>query len=71
MLLKSGVTFQQLIDSGLTADVMLLFHFSLAEWQTLGLTADHVRFMNELQTQRLFGYTPSEVAREMERSTRA
>eukprot|EP00961_Rhodomonas_salina_P172437 2325351-Rhodomonas_salina.2 len=70
-LAKSGATYQHLLDGGLTADVMPLFHFSLAEWQALGLTADHVRWMSEVQTRRLFGGAPGEVALEIERLTRA
>eukprot|EP00961_Rhodomonas_salina_P159698 2150710-Rhodomonas_salina.1 len=70
-LAKSWVTYQHLLDSGLTADIMPLFHFSLAEWQKVGLTAEHVSWMSGLQTQRLFGQTPGEVARQIERSSRA
>ena len=56
-----GVSFAQMRDAGLTHDTMLLFHFSLAEWQSLGFSQADACALTDTQARLLFGMSARDV----------
>jgi hypothetical protein len=59
-----GVSFAQMQQAGLTNDTMLLFHFSLAEWQALGFSQADARTLTDTQARLLFGMSARDVAQQ-------
>ena len=53
-LIDMQITFEQLIAKGLTAELMFYFNFTLAEWQSLGMTAKHISKMSESECLNIF-----------------
>lgn len=52
-----GVTFEQLVDNGMTPDTMRLMALSLQSWIDLGFTLDEMAAMTDAQLSRVFGMT--------------
>jgi len=50
----TGVTFVDLVDSGLTLNAMLLFGFDLTAWVQLGLYRDFLKELTDVQSVSLF-----------------
>lgn len=53
----TGVTFTDLVDAGLTLNLMLLFKYDLTSWVHLGLYRDFLRDLTDVQSISLFEMT--------------
>lgn len=60
---KYGITFDEMVEAGLSPGTMALFHFSLQEWKSLGMSDEHIHRMTEAQCVRLFGMGVQEACR--------
>lgn len=56
-----GVDYQDLLDIGLTAEIMPLFGFNLMGWMSLNFTREHMRTMKDHQIVQVFGMTKMQV----------
>ena len=66
LLSRMNVTYQDLVDIGLTPESMRLFtHITLVGWSTLGLTKEHVDWFTDPQVTRLFGMSKQDVVRSL------
>jgi len=49
-----GVTYQELVDKGLTSELMYYFNFTLAEWKALGMHSIDVQDFSDETCRKLF-----------------
>ena len=61
-LLEMNVTFEQLLERGLNAQIMFYFNFSLSQWAKLGLAAGDVQAFSAAECEAIFGMSPDEVS---------
>ncbi len=58
---KSGVTYSDLVDAGMTHDSMGLFGYTLCDWRVLGFTASDAERLHASALARLFNLTAADV----------
>lgn len=61
-LLDYGVTYSNMLSAGMTPNVMMLFHFSLADWESIGMHEDLVYSLTQVQCKYLFGMSVRDTA---------
>jgi len=60
-LLAMNVTYEQLLEKGLSVDIMHCFGFPLSAWVDLGFKSDHAKILNNEESLRVFGMQTSEL----------
>jgi hypothetical protein len=60
---KSGVTYADLVDAGVTPKIMKLFGYSLYDWSTLGFAEPDTARFTAPELALLFGLTRADVSR--------
>jgi hypothetical protein len=60
-MVKMGVTYDDLLELGLTPDTMTLLNYTLMMWATMGFRRQHAEVIPPNTLYRLFGLTKQEV----------
>lgn len=63
VLAKSGVTYADLVDAGMTHESMGLFGYTLCDWSALGFMAKDAERLSAAACARLFNLPPAEVVK--------
>lgn len=60
-LLSMNVTYEQLLDKGLSVDIMQCFGFPLSAWVDLGFQTNHAEILSNEESLRVFGMQTGEL----------